>query len=184
MSSVSNLAPGTWEQAEALIGSTIATLQGADAVSAGDIRRKLEVIGWDCPLHYDEACARAHGYETIVSPVSMVRVWAMPSYWSPGQPQRGSEQMTTPIPAADVPGEGDTLIATKIRVEHVAPIYPGDRISATAVLRSVTRKTTRVGPGAFLVMETTYRNQRDETVAIETASLLRYAQQAGAPEAS
>ena len=36
-----------------------------------------EVIGWDCPLHYDKAAAREHGYESIVSPVSMARVWAL-----------------------------------------------------------------------------------------------------------
>jgi acyl dehydratase len=177
MSGVSNLAPGTWEQAEAMVGSTIATLTGADAVSAGDIRRKLEVIGWDCPLHTDEASAREHGYETIVSPVSMARVWAMPAYWSPGQPTLGGEPMSTPIPASDVPGEGDTMIATNARTEHLAPIHPGDRISATAVLKSVTRKQTSVGPGAFLVVETTYTNQRGEPVSVETVTLLRFTQQ-------
>jgi 3-methylfumaryl-CoA hydratase len=178
MAGVSNLTPGTWADAEAMVGAVIATLEGADAVSAGDIRRKLEVIGWDCPLHTDEACAREHGYRSIVSPVSMARVWAMPAYWSPGQPSLGVEPMSTPIPATDVPGEGDTMIATGVRTEHLAPIHPGDRISATAVLRSVTRKNTRVGPGAFLVVETTYTNQRGEKVSVETVTLLRFQQQA------
>jgi acyl dehydratase len=177
MSGVSNLAPGTWADAEAMVGTTIATLTGTDAVSAGDIRRKLEVIGWDCPLHTDETCARSHGYETIVSPVSMARVWAMPAYWSPGAPTLGAEPMSTPIPATDVPGEGDTMIATSVRTEHLAPIYPGDRISAAAILRSVTPKQTRVGPGAFLVVETTYTNQRNEAVSVETVTLLRFQQQ-------
>jgi acyl dehydratase len=182
MANVSNLAPGTWDHAEAMVGSTIATQSGADAVSAGDIRRKLEVIGWDCPLHYDEACARRHGYDTIVSPVSMARVWAMPAYWSPGEPMLGVEPLSTPIPAAGVPGEGDTMIATGVRTEHLAPIYPGDRISAAAVLRSVTRKHTRLGPGAFLVVETTYSNQHGEAVSIETVTLLRFQQQSEAEE--
>jgi acyl dehydratase len=178
MTGVSNLAAGTWEEAEAMVDTTIATWAGADAVSVGDIRRKLEVIGWDCPLHYDDACAREHGYATVVSPVSMTRVWSMPAYWSPGEPRLREESMTTPIPATNIPGEGDVMIATGVRTEHLAPIYPGDRICATAVLRSVTRKNTRVGPGAFLVVETTYRNQRDEPVTVETVTLLRYRQQA------
>jgi hypothetical protein len=176
MGGVSNLAHGTWDQAEAMIGSTIAVISGADAVSVADIRRKLEVIGWDCCLHYDDACARAHGYETVVSPVSMARVWAMPAYWKPGDPTLGADPMSTPIPATAIPGEGDTLIATNVRLEYMAPIYPGDRISAAAVLRSVQRKRTRVGPGAFLTVETTYTNQREETVAIEVATLLRFQQ--------
>jgi hypothetical protein len=168
------LAPGTWEQAERLVGETIATLEGADPVSVADIRRKLEVIGLDCALHYDEDIAREHGYRTVVSPVSMARVWSMPAYWRPGEPRVGDETMTTPIPATAVPGEGETMIATRVRMEYVAPVYPGDRISSTAVLKSVTRKTTRVGTGAFIVVESTYRNQHGDTVAVESASLFRY----------
>ncbi len=177
MTGVSNLAAGTWADAEAMVGRTIATLEGADPVSIGDIRRKLEVLGFDSPLHTDEACARAHGFRTVVSPCSMTRVWAMPPYWEPGQPRLGAEQLSTPIPATMVPGEGDTMIATQVRVDYLAPAYPGDRIVARAVLKSVVTKTTRVGPGAFLVVETTYTNQADEVIAIETATLLRYAQQ-------
>jgi acyl dehydratase len=174
VSGVSNLVEGTWQQAQAMVGETIAAHRGADAVTAADIRRKLEVLGFDCPLHTDPACAREHGYETIVSPVSMARVWAMPAYWEPGQPRIGAEEVTTPIPATVVPGEGDTLIATGVRMRYAAPVHPGDRISATAVLRSVVPKVTRLGAGAFITVETTYANQRGETVAVETATLLRY----------
>jgi acyl dehydratase len=175
MSASNTLTVGTWEQAEAMVGQTIAHFEGADAVTAADIRRKLEVIGWECPIHTDKAAAREQGYDTIVSPISMTRVWAMPAYWTPGQPRITDEAMTTPIAATSVPGEGDTMIATRVRTEHLQPVHPGDRISATAVLKSVTRKTTRVGKGAFIDVETTYRNQRGEAVAVETVSLFRYA---------
>lgn len=176
MSGVSNLAPGTWEEAEAMVGQTIAVLEGADPVSAADIRRKLEVVGWDCPLHTDSEVARRHGHPDVVSPVSMVRVWSMPPYWRPGEPPIGTEPMSTPLPATRIPGEGDVMIATSVRMEHVRPLYPGDCVTATAVLKSVTRRTTRLGPGAVLEVETTYRNQRDEPVTIETVTLLRYQQ--------
>lgn len=168
------LAEGTWDDARTLIGETIAAFEGADAVNTADIRRKLEVIGLDCALHYDEAFARRHGYETIVSPVSMARVWAMPPYWQPGEGRPGPEPLTAPIAAASVPGEGDTMIAVSARTEHLKPLYPGDRVSATAVLESITEKTTRVGKGAFIVVATTYRNQHDEAVAVETTTLFRY----------
>jgi acyl dehydratase len=174
MEGATTLAPGTWEEAEAMVGRTIAHLEGADPVSAADIRRKLEVLGFDSPLHTDPAWARDHGHPDVVSPASMARVWAMPAYWTPGEPRPGTSPMTTPIAATAVPGEGDTMIATRIRTRHLAPMYPGDRISATSVLAAVTRKTTRVGDGAFITIETTYRNQRGEPVAIETSSLFRY----------
>jgi acyl dehydratase len=179
MTGPTNLAQGTWDEAEALIGTTLATWRGADPVSAADMRRKLEVLGWDCPLHYDDVCARQHGYEGIVSPVSMARVWAMSAYWASGQPRIGGEVVNTPIAAAGVPGEGDVMIATGVSMEYLEPAYAGDRISARAVLRSVTRKTTRVGSGAFLVVETTFSNQRGEVVAVETATVFRYRERAG-----
>jgi len=85
--------------------------------------------------------------------------------------------MSTPIPATQIPGEGDTLIAAGVRMEYREPVRPGDRISGNAVLRSVAPKKTRLGPGAFLVVETTYSNQRAEVVAVETVTLLRFEQQ-------
>ena len=45
---------GTWEEAEAQVGEVIGSFAGPDAVSHADIRRRLEVMEWDCPLHYDE----------------------------------------------------------------------------------------------------------------------------------
>jgi acyl dehydratase len=174
MSGVSNLAAGTWQDAAAMVGQTLARLAGPDPVNESDIRRKLEVIGWDCPLHYDAACARQHGYRTIVSPISMTRTWAIQSYWRPGQPRIGSELMSTPLPATLVPGRGDTLIATGVRTEYLEPVYPGDRITGTAVLASLQEKRTSIGPGAFFVVETTYENQHGQTVAVEQATLFRF----------
>jgi len=172
------LAQGTWEDAEALVGTVIATQEGADEVTAPDVRRKLEAIGWDCPLHTDPAVARAHGHPDVVAPASMARCFAMPAYWRPGQERPGTTPVKVPIAATSVPGIGDTLIATRIRMEYLAPVHPGDRLRSRSVLKSVTRKRTRVGDGASIVVETTYLNQRDESVTIETATLLRYQSQA------
>src|SRR5215208_3267448 len=73
---------GSWDEAQAMVGQVIGRSHGPDPVSAADIRRKLEAIGFDCPLHYDEATAREHGYRTMVAPVSMTRAWSLPAYWS------------------------------------------------------------------------------------------------------
>ena len=51
-----------------------------------DIRRKLEVYCFDCPLHYDEDVAKAHGYRTLVAPSAMTGLWSMRPLWTPGQP--------------------------------------------------------------------------------------------------
>jgi acyl dehydratase len=173
------LAQGSWSDAEALVGQIIGRFGGPDPVSAADIRRKLEVLAFDCPLHYDERAARAHGYETIVAPVSMTRAWSIPAYWQPGMPRSGAAPLAVMFAAANVPGEGDTTLATRIRCEYFEPLHPGDRVSATAVLRSVQRKTTRVGAGAFLLVETTFVNQRGEVIMVETSTIFRYQRGSG-----
>jgi hypothetical protein len=167
-------AQGSWSDAEAMIGQVLHRASGPDPVSATDFRRKLEVIAFDCPLHTDEACAREHGYRTVVSPISMTRVWSLPSYWEPGRPRPHEDAMPLIIAAARIPGEGDTILATHVRCEHFESLYPGDRVTGVSVLKSVTPKTTRVGAGAFLVVETTFNNQHDEVVTVETATLFRF----------
>lgn len=174
MSEQSNLAQGSWADAEAMVGQTLSRIEGIDPVSVADIRRKLEVVGLDCPLHYDEDAAQANGYRTIVSPASMMRTWVTPAYWSPGEPLVADRALFPPIPIAAVPGPGDRMFATGTKFEFLAPVYPGDKLTATAVLRSVTRKSISVGDGAFIVLETTYTNQAEETVARDQLTVFRF----------
>lgn len=60
--------------------------EGVDDVTGSDIRRKLEVYCFDCPLHYDAQVAKAHGFRDIIAPVAMTPLWAQPPYWAPGAP--------------------------------------------------------------------------------------------------
>jgi 3-methylfumaryl-CoA hydratase len=168
---------GTWEEAEAQIGEEIGSFAGPDAVSVGDIRRRLEVLEWDCPLHYDDDAAQKHGYDGIVSPVSMYMCWALPSYWEPGQPRNQDlkHRFMPAIPMVrNIPGEGSGMLDAECDVEFYEPIYPGDKISATSKIASVTRKKTSVGDGAFIVVESTYTKSTGELVAIDRITLFRY----------
>lgn len=171
---MAELVQGTWEDAQAMVGQVIAQVRGPDPVAAMDFRRQLEIMAFDCPLHTDEATAQAHGYRTVPSPVSMTRTWSLPSYWSPGEPRPGDVPMALMTAIARVPGVGDTILGTHVRSEHHEPLYPGDRVTATAILQSVTPKRTRVGDGAFLVIQTTFTNQHDVVLTVETATLFRF----------
>ena len=170
-----------WSDAVALVGEGIGSTVGPDVVTVADIRRKLEVIGLDCPLHYDDSCARSFGYRTIVSPVSMTRVWSVAPTWQPGAPRPGWQPLRTLLPSADPPGHGDTLIAARVVTEHHEPVYPGDRVSGKSVLEKVAPKTTRVGPGAFLEVQTTYANQDRCILTVERATLFRFDRRQGEP---
>jgi acyl dehydratase len=174
MTNTSRSAADRWSEAIGMVGATIGRTAGPDEVTVADIRRKLEVIGLDCPLHYDGSCARSFGYRDVVSPVSMTRVWAIEATWRPGEPRRGAVPARTLLPSADPPGGADTVLAAGISIDYAEPLHPGDRVSGAAVLRSVTPKTTRVGDGAFMEVETRYVNQDDRPVTVERATLFAF----------
>src|SRR5918992_2589219 len=171
-----DLKRGTWEETEQWVGRELARFTGADEVTVGDIRRRLESLAWDCPLHYDEDVARRHGYRTIVAPATMLMTWALPPYWSPGdpRPQLDDPALIPPLPACKLPAPGDCLFATSSETEYFEPVYPGDRITATSVLLEITRKRLSVGDGAFLLVGTTYVKQTGEVVGVERTTFFRY----------
>jgi len=171
-----DLRPGTWEEAQSWVGRELGRSVGADDVTLGDIRRRLEVLAWDCPLHYDETVARQHGYRTVVAPATMLMTWAMPPYWEPGdaRPELDDPALIPSYPFCRIPAPGEFIFATGSETEYLEPVYPGDRITATSVLREMTRKRLSVGDGAFFLIETTYAKQTGEVVGIERLTVFRY----------
>jgi acyl dehydratase len=106
----------------------------------------------------------------------MLMTWAMPPYWSPGdpRPEPGDPVLLPRYPFCEIPAPGECIFATSSETEYLEPVYPGDRISATSVLRDVTRKRLSVGDGAFFVVETTYAKQTGEVVGVERLTVFRY----------
>ena len=152
------------------------TDEGIEEVTLNDIRRKLEVYCFDCPLHYDEAVAQAHGYRTIVAPVAMTSLWAVTPYWRPGEPppfapglreRNGTRRDDTPVPFSrgfNAASEWETY----------EPLYPGDRLRVTTKLAKIEPKTTRVGTGAFITNESRVTKQTGELVMISRGTAYRY----------
>jgi acyl dehydratase len=122
-------ARGTWAQAEAMVGQEIARFEGADPVSAADIRRLLELNGLDAPIHTDEAAARAAGYQGIVSPVALLRTWSFPAYRAPGEPPDESGRMHPPVPVMAIPAPSSQMFAADSNVRYLADFHVGDRIA-------------------------------------------------------
>jgi hypothetical protein len=61
-------------------------VEGADAVDASALRRFLEPLELDCPLHHDERVAREHGYPGVNAPISSYFTFVAPPIWRPGDP--------------------------------------------------------------------------------------------------
>jgi acyl dehydratase len=164
--------------------------EGADEVTRSDIRRKLEVYCFDCPLHYDDAVAKAHGYRTVVAPATMAPLWGMPPYWSPGEPaifapglreKNGTVRFDVPLPfSKGFNGASE--------VEFFAPVYPGERLRGTTKLSEIIPKRTRLGDGVFLTSETRLTKLSGELVHVQRSTAYRYNLDPGAkrprPEAA
>lgn len=170
------LTPGSWDDAEACVGKVVACLTGPDEVNRADIRRRLEVLAWDCPLHYDDDIALQYGYDGIVAPTTMLMTWVLPAYWSPGDPiPTLDDPVLYPlIGVCRIPAPGEAIFGTSIDTEYHEPVYPGDRITATSVLTEMKRKTLSVGDGAFMTVTTTYAKQNGEVVGVERFVVFRY----------
>jgi hypothetical protein len=174
------LTPGTWADAEAYLDREISRMEGADAVDVAAIRKKLEVVSFDSPLHRDEQTARRYGYERIPAPVSMTATWSLPAYWKAGDPPLGARMVMPPFPLVKIPAPGMAVIGTDVHSEYFEPIYVGDRITCVNRLISIVHKRTRLGNGAFMTVESTYTKQTGEVVCVERFTSFRYTPERGA----
>ncbi len=170
-----HLIPGTVDDARAWIGRPLPPRVGADAASVADFRRKMEVQGVGFPIHLDPEAARREGYPDVVAPVSMLRPLSTRAYW-PAQGELSLDPFVPGPPIFEVvPGPGDRVVVTAVDTRYHAPVHPGDRIVSTSVLRDVTPKSTAIGDGIFMKVETAYTKEADgELCGVEMLTFFRY----------
>lgn len=156
----------TWQDTEDAIGKVLLSEQGADDVTVGWIRCWNEVLEVDCPMYYDKALAQELGHPDIPAPAAFAFAAGTPAYWKPGDPKGSTAPVAPKDPAMFVPHPPVTRgFATDIDADFLNPVYPGDRITRTGRLISLTHKQLRLGDGYFYTVESTYTNQNDVEVA-------------------
>jgi len=172
----------TWEDTRAFIGRILSEPEegGCDAVEAGAIRSRLEVLEFGCPLHYDEKIAKEAGYEGAFAPYTMLQTYASPANWRPGQPTSWRSHhpnfvVATKRQHVGIPLPGTHSFATDVEIEYFKPLYLGDKVSMLERrLVDVNPKHPRVGDGAFLTWESRFGNQHGEVVAEARTSSFVY----------
>lgn len=163
-----------------------AEVWGADEVEKGIIRRFLEPLEFDCPLHYDQATAQHYGYRDILAPYSSIISSALPPLWSPGKDiwtsaERNAQPAYSPVASLNsnamqklmppTPG----FFATDIEIDYLQPVVVGDRVRMRGrKLISCVPKETSVGRGAFIIWESEILNQRGEPVARMRTGMYQY----------
>lgn len=154
----------------------------ADVIEAGAVRRYMEPLEFDCPLHHDIDTARAFGHPAIVVPTSAIPSFAMGPMWQPGETlfdtaERNAQPARTPISGVRTAIEPSTtgFFATNYDVEYLQPVYVGDRLLRRgARLLACKPKETKVGRGAFLTWQSEIVDQRLDVVARLLTTYFRY----------
>ena len=166
-----------WDAMAAAVGRDFSdgtVVYGADPVAATDIRRFLEPLEFDCPLHYDRDAAVAAGFADVTLPYTAVMSWTIPPMWSPGDPPlfdddaRDAQPSRSPInnPRLDIAPETSGFFATDMEFDYLRPVIVGERIGRRGRrLLSCVPKETSVGRGAFLTWESEIVTGTGEVVA-------------------
>lgn len=154
----------------------------ADPIEASALRRWLEPLEFDCPLHYDREAAKAAGYDDLLVPVSALLTFTLGPMWRPGETVFTSEDRNAQPSRSAVSGiltglEPQTtgFLAADLDIEYFQPVVVGDRLCRHgARLIACTPKETKIGRGAFITWQTDILNQRLEVVATLRTTFYRY----------
>jgi acyl dehydratase len=115
------------------------------------------------PIYFDQAAAKAAGYRGCIIPPTYLG-WAINPFRPltalrlDGLYGAGSDARRVTLNVKRTMAGGDEW-------DFLAPIYPGDTITAETRLKSLDEKEGGSGPFVLQVTETSYTNQRGEIVA-------------------
>ena len=125
-------------------------------VEKGMIRRFAIAVGDHNPLYYDDEFARTTAYGGVVAPPTFLFEWNHKKHdaWPPGELKSlfaGLEHQPRGIRGIN-------------EYEFIQPVRPGDIIKSRARVTDVYEKQGRSGRLVFIISETVYHNQREETL--------------------
>lgn len=148
------------------IGRSEEPLVARDPVSLDRVRMFLEAIGAD-PGKY---------LVDHIAPPALLQAWTLPGL---GPVRSGpTVKLYRRLDDAGYPG----LIAVGYRQEYLRPLVPGDVVTASATIASVSaEKRTWVGPGFFLATDTAFTDAAGAVVGRMTWTVFKYRPTEGAP---
>jgi len=164
------------EQLQSFVGREIGAPDVArDPVNEAMIRQWCEALGDGNPIYTDPGVAKASVHAGIVAPPTMLQAWILPGIEMarPMAEQRQDLQKTL-HQLLDAAGYS-AVVATDCEQEYQRYLKPGDRISATTVIESISpEKATALGIGYFIDTRTTFRDQTGDAVGSMRFRVLKF----------
>ncbi len=161
-----------YEELKALVGEEGPRLVAVDEVCKPMIRHWCEAMQDGNPLYTDEEYARKSKYGGIIAPPTMVLTWTMPPLWPPtDRPPHPFEQFLEKLDKAGFYG----ILISNVAQKYLRPLFPGDHITFTYKVTDVSpEKKTSLGSGHFVTTTFIFTNQKGETVATQSLTVLKY----------
>ena len=161
------------ERLRAYEGRDVGPAEAADdPVNVPMIRHWVEAMGESNPIHLDAEAARATGRDDVVAPPTMLQVWTMKGLKA--QHGRPDNLQTELLQVLDDAGF-TSVVATNTDQAYLRELVPGDHLSATSRIESVSEeKTTGLGVGHFVTTMTEFHDQAGELVGTMTFRILKF----------
>lgn len=123
---------------------------GRDPVNEPMIRHWCEAMGDTNPVYTDREAAAASRFGGIVAPPAMLQAWTMAGLSGVSGNARRSGPYDELLSLLDAEGF-TSVVATDCEQEYVRPLRPGDEVTHSAVIESVSaEKRTALGTGHFV----------------------------------
>ena len=127
-------------------------------IEKGMIQRFVQAIDDPNPLWQDEEYAKKSQYGGIIAPPTLIPIIGF---------EQIQQQVSQLIP-------NGTILHGATDLECYQPIRPGELITVTTKIANVRERQGKMGKMAFIILETTYKNQRQELVARCRQMLIGY----------
>jgi uncharacterized protein len=155
--------------------------RGAEPVNTAMIRHWVEAMGDYNPVYVDDAAAKEAGFPGVIAPPTMLQAWTM----------RGL-RLHQDVDAARKAGTGSSgvqdqvmrlldaagftsVVATNCEQHYERPLVPGDEITVSAVMESISpEKATGLGVGHFVTDRLDYSDATGALVATMRFRILKF----------
>jgi len=176
------------EELEAKLQEYVGAVQGPaevgpDPVNEAMIRHWCEVLGDRNPIYTDAETAGDSAHGGIVAPPTMMQAWILRGF-EMAEPSQTPDNKQNDLHQLLTDSGYPSVVATNCEQGYTRYLRPGDQVSATTVIESVSeQKATALGIGYFINTRTVFSDQNHEEAGWMTFRVLTFQPSAPPPSA-
>jgi uncharacterized OB-fold protein/acyl dehydratase len=170
------------EQLQAFEGRQVGpTSRAPEPVNTAMIRHWVEAVGDENPVYLDPDAAKTSVHGEIIAPPVMLQAWTMQGLKRKRTAGSAQDELMELLDSAGF----TSVVATNCEQEYFRDLHPGDHLSVTSTIESVSpEKQTALGTGHFVTTRQTFTDDAGEMVATMLFRILKYSPAKSGQEAT